>query len=153
LKKEKIYLKKVKEYKHFLDGCKCCHDISGNICYFIKNCRDINTNIKYKKICTKEHIIFLPALKPIPLRKKNCYRVNDRFKFRLSDDILTIKGAWDVRYPKKATCFLMNENGIGHAYAGIVTPVKDVWNITEEEFSAICGGHPEWFTKICSATI
>jgi len=44
---------------------------------------------------------------------------------------------------------MMRENGIGHAYAGIATPVKDVWNITEEEFSEICGGHPQWFKKIC----
>jgi len=87
----------------------------------------------------------------VTIRDFRC-QVNDRFNHKDAYGkirVYVIKGAWDGKYPDKSTCFMMREDGIGHAYAGMATPVKDVWNITEEEFSEICGGHPEWFERIC----
>jgi len=74
--------------------------------------------------------------------------VNNRFINKASGKEYVIKGAWDGRYPEASTAFLTCSDFIGHAYAGRATPVKNVWNITDEEFKDMCGGHPEWFTPV-----
>lgn len=75
------------------------------------------------------------------------FSVNQVFNYSTNGELFTIKGVWDGRYPLKSHCFLMRCNGTGHAFAGCVTPVKNVFAITEEEFSDMCGGHSEWFIK------
>jgi hypothetical protein len=155
--KQKIYLKKVKKNRI------CCNDENGNKCFFLFN--SVHPCLKRYIQCESEHIIFLQAPKPptivkwgkgsgsITIRDFRC-QVNDRFNYLNihvpnQSCVYVIKGAWSGKYPNKSTCFMMREDGVGHAYAGIATQVKDVWDITEEEFREICGGHPEWFEKIC----
>ncbi len=157
--KVKIYLKKVKHY-----DCNNCLSLKQEICYFFTNLK-FPCKEKFYNMCHDEGIVFVQVPEPptivkwgkgsgsITIRDFRC-QVNDRFNYLNihvpnQSCVFVIKGAWNGRYPDKSTCFMMREDGVGHAYAGIATPVKDVWNITEEEFSEICGGHPEWFEKIC----
>jgi hypothetical protein len=77
-------------------------------------------------------------------------KVNNEYRFinnNRDNGLYVIKGAWDGRHLDKSHCFLMHKDGKGHAFAGKVTHVADVWNITEEEFSDMCGGHAEWFKE------
>ena len=69
------------------------------------------------------------------------HKVNDRFLHEVNGMVYIIKGAWDGRYPYKSVALLMREDGKGHNYCGIATPVKDVWCITEEEFYEMTVGH------------
>ena len=76
------------------------------------------------------------------------YQVNDVFINTINDrKEYVIKGGWDGRYPDESHCWLMRIDGTGHAYAGLVTPVKNVWRITIEEFAKMAGGCPGRFIK------
>ena len=62
------------------------------------------------------------------------YKINDKFTHTINMEEYTIKGAWDGRSPGLHHTFLMKSNGKGHTYAGKVTKVNHVQNITEDEF-------------------
>lgn len=80
------------------------------------------------------------------------HQVNDIFEmatYKLKNPVkYVIKGAWDDECPNDDVAWLMRLDGTGHAYAGKVTKVKSVWNITDNEFAKMCAFRPYWFVKV-----
>jgi len=74
--------------------------------------------------------------------------VNQIYRNRNTKNYYTIKGTWDGRRPDVSAAWLMRSDGTGHAYAWHVTAVKNVWDISEEEFEDMCGGRSVWFTLV-----
>lgn len=73
--------------------------------------------------------------------------VNMAFKHVRTGVTYVIKGAWDGKSPHKSCCFLMRADGRGHAYAGKVTPVDNIWDISQNELTDMCG-EPDRFILV-----
>ena len=78
------------------------------------------------------------------------HHVNQCFKLYHNQGHYAIKDWCGGAHPDNNYAWLMRTSGTGHVYAGKVTKVKSVHNITEKEFADMCGGHPEWFELIAA---
>jgi len=79
--------------------------------------------------------------------------VNRVYRNTVNNQKYVIKGAWSgdrnsTSVGCSGACWLMRENGEGHAYAGYVTAVKNVWDITIEEFEDMTSAHVNWFRPL-----
>lgn len=74
-------------------------------------------------------------------------KINQCFINTRNGCVYTIKGAWSGRKPGNNVVFLMRVGNVGHAFAGRVTYVKSVHEISDNEFIEMTGGHPDWFVE------